>query len=207
MAKRLQAMRVKGYENGFKLTTLPERLEQPLKRLRPTTYFVNSMSDIFHEAIDESFIELVFQTIQKARWHRFQILTKRIDRMASFFLNREVPPNAWLGVTVEDRESIYRIEALRNIKAFVRFISIEPLLEDLGPVDLENIHWVIVGGESGPCARRMRKEWAENILQQCKANNVAFFFKQWGTWSADGKRGSKERNGRLLAGQCWDEMP
>ena len=136
------------------------------------------------------------------------MLTKRADRLASFFRNREVPSNAWLGVSVEDRNySVPRIDGLREVDARIRFLSVEPLLEDVGELDLTNIHWVIVGGESGPKARPMKLEWVENIRQQCEEQNVQFFFKQWGGWGADGKRRSKKANGRLLDGRTWDDMP
>ena len=181
MAKRLQAMGVRGYENGFDLTLLPERLAQPLKRKKPTLYFVNSMSDLFHEDIPDSFREDVFNVIRQATQHEFQLLTKRAGRMVEFFQTRQVPQNAWLGVTVEDKKyGLPRIEHLRRIEVNIRFLSIEPLLEDVGKINLTGIHWVIVGGESGPNARPMKKQWVENIQQQCQQSGVQFFFKQWG---------------------------
>ncbi|MDD5228502.1 MAG: phage Gp37/Gp68 family protein [Methylococcales bacterium] len=208
MAKRLQAMNVKGYENGFNLSILPERLLEPLKRKKPTIYFVNSMSDLFHENIDENFIEQVFSIIQEATQHQFQILTKRADRLALFFKNRVVPNNAWLGVTVENKEhGLMRIDYLRKIDAKIRFLSCEPLLEDLGNINLKDIHWVIVGGESGTNARPMAIEWAENVQQQCQNQKVKFFFKQWGGWGADGKKRPKKENGRILNGRIFNEMP
>lgn len=208
MACRLKAMGTPGYEDGFKLKILPNRLDEPLKRKTPTTYFVNSMSDLFHEEIPFNFIEQVIMTIEKADWHTFQILTKRAERMEHFFQNRPVPKNAWLGVTVEDRKyGVPRIDNLRRIKADIRFLSVEPLLEDLGKIDLTDIHWVIVGGESGSRARPMSADWVENIRLQCKETDVAFFFKQWGGWGADGKKRAKKANGRVLNGRTWDEMP
>ena len=208
MAKRLQAMGVKGYENGFDLTILSERLEQPLKRKKPTIYFVNSMSDLFHEDIQDSFIEDVFKVITQATQHEFQILTKRASRMAEFFQTRQVPKNAWLGVTVEDKKyGLPRIDHLRRIDVNIRFLSIEPLLENLGTIDLSGIHWVIVGGESGAKARPMKKKWALNIQQQCQQSGVQFFFKQWGMWGDDGKKRPKKQNGRQLNGKIFDEMP
>ena len=208
MANRLQAMGVQGYENGFALTLVPERLEQPLTRRKPTVYFVNSMSDLFHEAIPDGYIDRVIDVIAKSPQHTFQILTKRAERMAAYFSTRPVPPNAWLGVSVEDRQhGLPRIEHLRRIEAQVRFLSAEPLLGDLGKLDLRGMHWVIVGGESGPKARPMNKAWAESIQQQCRDQDVAFFFKQWGGWGADGKKRSKKQNGREFAGRTWDEMP
>jgi len=208
MARRLQAMGVNGYANGFELTLLPERLEEPLKRKRPTVYFVNSMSDLFHEEIPDSYIQRVFEVIEQAKQHTFQILTKRAERMAEFMAGRPAPKNAWLGVTAENRaHGLPRIDLLRTVDAQVRFLSMEPLLEDLGEVDLSDIHWVIVGGESGAQARPMQPEWATNIQRQCAEQNVAFFFKQWGGWGPDGEKRSKKRNGRLLEGRTWDGVP
>lgn len=208
MARRLKAMGTPGYENGFKLTILPERLSEPVRRKKPTVYFVNSMSDIFHRSIPNYYIEQVVDVIEKCPHHTFQILTKRAERMVSFFKRRKLPANAWMGVSVEDKKSgIPRIDNLRQVAARIRFLSVEPLLEDLGSLDLTGIHWVIVGGESGPNARPMKAEWVENIRQQCEEQHVQFFFKQWGGWGADGKRRSKKANGRLLAGRTWDNMP
>ncbi|PYE30811.1 protein gp37 [Idiomarina fontislapidosi] len=208
MAQRLQAMGTPGYENGFKLNLLPERLEQPLKRKKPTKYFVNSMSDLFHEEVPFSYIDKVFDVMERTPQHIYQILTKRADRMAEYFFNKSAPRNAWLGVTVENRkQGLRRIAKLRSVDANIRFLSVEPLLEDLGEVDFSDIHWVIVGGESGPNAREMKPEWAENIRIQCDEQNIAFFFKQWGGWGADGKKRSKKANGRLLNGKTWDDMP
>lgn len=208
MAKRLQAMGTPGYENGFRLTTLPKRLDEPLKRKTPTTYFVNSMSDLFHEAVPEAFIDQVFDTINKAHWHTFQILTKRADRMEQYFQTRTSPANAWLGVSVEDKAyGVPRIDHLRRIDATIRFLSVEPLLEDIGTINLDHIHWVIVGGESGPKARPMQVDWVDSIREQCHKNDVAFFFKQWGGWGADGVKRAKKVNGRELHGKIWDQTP
>lgn len=208
MAKRLQAMNVKGYENGFNLSILPERLTEPLKRKKPTIYFVNSMSDLFHEGIDDDFIEQVFSVISQANQHQFQILTKRAERLAEFFNNRKIPSNAWLGVTVENKEhGLSRIDYLRKVNAKIRFLSCEPLLEDLGNINLKGIDWVIVGGESGAKARPMNTEWAENLQRQCEKQGVKFFFKQWGGWGADGKKRPKKANGRELNGRVFNEMP
>lgn len=208
MAKRLQAMGTPGYENGFKLTLLPERLNEPIKRKKPTVYFVNSMSDLFHKSVPDTYIEQVFGVIEQCPRHTFQILTKRAERMERFFKNRAVPDNAWIGVSVEDKKyGVERIKHLKKIKAKTRFLSIEPLLEDVGKLSLKGIHWVIVGGESGNKARPMKQEWVESIQQQCEAQAVQFFFKQWGGWGADGVKRSKKANGRLLAGRTWDDMP
>lgn len=210
MAIRLQAMGVKGYENGFNLSILPERLDEPLKRRKPTTYFVNSMSDLFHNEIPFEFLDRVFDVIRRTPQHTYQILTKRAARMRRYFStsNRSVPDNVWLGVSVEDRKyGLPRIDELRMIKARVRFLSVEPLLEDIGAINLKGVHWVIVGGESGPKARPMKPEWVASVKSQCERSNVAFFFKQWGGWGADGKKRPKKENGRLFAGKTWDQMP
>lgn len=208
MANRLKAMGTPGYENGFRLNVLPKRLNEPLQRKIPTTYFVNSMSDLFHEDVPFEFIDRVFESIQAAHWHTFQILTKRADRMARYFENRVPPKNAWLGVSVEDRKSgLPRIDMLRLVPAHIRFLSVEPLLEDLGGMNLSDIHWVIVGGESGPKARPMQPAWVDSIREQCEDSGVAFFFKQWGGWGADGKKRAKKYNGRELNGRTWDQMP
>ena len=208
MAKRLQAIGVKGYENGFKLSLVPDRLSEPLRRKKPTIYFVNSMSDLFHENIPNSYIDQIFDVIRQTPQHTYQILTKRANRLEKFCRTHEIPPNAWVGVSVENKKyGLPRIEQLRRVNARIRFLSIEPLLEDLGEIDLSNIHWVIVGGESGPKARPMKQEWVENIKIQCKQQNVAFFFKQWGGWGADGKKRAKKKNGREFQGRTWDEMP
>lgn len=208
MAARLQAMGTPGYERGFELTLLPQRLQDPLRRKMPTTYFVNSMSDLFHEQVPFSYIDQVFDVITRASQHTFQILTKRADRMTSYFEGKKAPSNAWLGVSVEDRiYGVPRIDHLRRVNASIRFLSVEPLLEDVGTLDLTDIHWVIVGGESGPKARPMREEWVESVRKQCEASDVAFFFKQWGRWGADGKKRAKKQNGRVLQGRTWDEMP
>ena len=208
MARRLQAMGTAGYENGFALTLLPERLRDPIARKKPTTYFVNSMSDLFHERVSDAYIAQVFETIRATPQHTYQVLTKRASRMARFFARRHVPSNAWLGVSVEDvKYGTPRIDCLRRIAASVRFLSVEPLLEDIGELDLSGIHWVIVGGESGPKARPMQPAWVESIRNQCEEQSVAFFFKQWGGWGADGRRRPKSMNGRLLNGRTWDAMP
>ena len=209
MARRLEAMGVRGYENGFQLSLLPERLNQPTQRTKPAVYFVNSMSDLFHEDVPDSFIDQVFDTIWRTPHHTYQILTKRADRLADYFSSRRPPNNTWLGVSVENRKyGVPRIAHLRNVKgASVRFLSVEPLLEDVGKLNLRGIHWVIVGGESGPKARPMKPEWVEAIKNQCTAAGVAFFFKQWGGWGADGKKRHKKENGRILNGRTWDERP
>ena len=208
MARRLKAMGTPGYENGFELTLLPQRLDDPIKRKKPTVYFVNSMSDLFHEKVADDYIERVFKVIEETPQHTYQILTKRAARMARYFKSRPVPRNAWLGVSVEDKKyGVPRIDHLRKVPASIRFLSVEPLLQDVGELNLADIHWVIVGGESGPKARPMKMLWAESVQRQCEAQDVAFFFKQWGGWGADGKRRAKAANGRILNGRTWDEMP
>lgn len=209
MARRLQAMGTPGYEGGFALRLLPQRLGDPLKRTKPTVYFLNSMSDLFHEEVPDGYIDDVLQVVAQTPQHTYQILTKRAQRMARFFARgRVVPPNAWMGVSVENRKhGVPRIQHLRRVPARVRFLSVEPLLEDVGRLDLTGIHWVIVGGESGAKARPMKPQWAESVQSQCEEQRVAFFFKQWGGWGADGKRRAKAHNGRSLLGRTWDDMP
>ena len=208
MARRLQAMGAPGYENGFRLALHPQRLQQPLLRKKPTTWFVNSMSDLFHSQVPDAFLDAVFNVIQDTPQHTYQILTKRADRLPRYFSGRSCPRNVWLGVSVENRRhGVPRIDHLRAVDARIRFLSVEPLLEDVGPLDLAGIHWVIVGGESGPKARPMAPEWADAVRRQCQQAGVAFFFKQWGMWGADGVRRSKKANGRQLAGRTWDQYP
>lgn len=208
MARRLQAMGAAGYEHGFKLALHPQRLAQPLQRKRPTTYFVNSMSDLFHDDVPDDYIDQVLDVCRRTPQHTYQVLTKRAERLPAFFAGRQVPTNVWLGVSVEDRRyGVPRIAELRRVHAAVRFLSVEPLLEDLGPLDLSGMHWVIVGGESGHGARPMRPEWADRVRVQALAQGVAFFFKQWGAWGADGVRRDKKANGRMLGGRQWDELP
>ena len=208
MARRLRAMGASGYENGFKPALHPERITEPLKRRKPTVYFVNSMSDLFHHTIPDSFLDAVFAVINQTPRHTYQVLTKRAERLPEYFASRRCPPNVWLGVSVEDRAyGLPRIDHLRQIDATVRFLSVEPLLEDLGPLDLSDIHWVIVGGESGHKARPMEETWVENVKRQADRAGVAFFFKQWGEWGADGIKRHKKANGRVFKGRTWDAYP
>jgi protein gp37 len=208
MARRLQCIGTLGYENGFKLSLVPERLHQPFKRKKPTMYFVNSMSDLFHEMVPFSYIDKVMEVIRETPQHQYQILTKRAGRMAKYYRSRRAPLNIWQGVTVENQKhGLPRIEYLRDLSFSIRFLSVEPLLEDLGQINLDGIDWVIVGGESGPKARQMLLPWVESIRDQCKESNVAFFFKQWGGWGSDGEQRNKKANGRMLAGRTWDEYP
>lgn len=209
MARRLQAMGVVGYEQGFrKVRTLPFRLNEPLQKKQPTVYFVNSMSDLFHTDVPESFIDRVFDVMTRCPQHTFQVLTKRAERIADYSRERFVPDNVWIGVSVENRRhGVPRIAHLQFAKATVKFLSIEPLLEDVGRLDLTGIDWVIVGGESGHGARPMKDAWVLDIKRQCDEQGAHFFFKQWGAFGADGLKRNKKANGRLLLGQTWDAMP
>ncbi len=207
MARRLKAMGVKGYENEFEFTLLPHRLEQPLKIKKPTMFFVNSMSDLFHEKMPFEYLDKVFDVIGRTPQHNYQILTKRAEIMFEYFRNRHVPENAWLGVTVENRKVKNRIAFLKKINAKTRFLSMEPLLEDPGALQLSGIHWVIVGGESGIKARPMKRSWVTSIKEQCDRQNVAFFFKQWGAWGQDGIKRNKKLNGRKLNGNIYNNFP
>lgn len=200
MAKRLQAMGQDNYKNGFNLTLHPHVLETPLKWKKPRIIFVNSMSDLFHEQVPLEFIRRIFNVMEKANWHTFQVLTKRAERLAELAPLLNWPNNVWMGVTVENSNSAFRIDYLREVNSAVRFLSMEPLLSPIEDINLKNIDWVIVGGESGPGARRMDEEWVKNILNQCHKTNVPFFFKQWGGIN-------KKKAGRKLDGQLYDEMP
>lgn len=207
MAKRLQAMGAPGYENGFEFTLMPERLDMPLKIKKPTRFFVNSMSDLFHEKMPFDFLDRVFQVIRQTPQHSYQILTKREKILQNYCNQRRMPDNVWLGVSVESAKTKHRIDVLRSIPANIRFLSIEPLIADVGELNLRGIHWVIVGGESGPKARPMQPEWAASVQKQCTQQKVAFFFKQWGAWGADGIKRSKKANGRIFLGREWNEEP
>lgn len=207
MARRLKAMGQAKYNNGFQITTHKECLKEPLSWNKPQMIFVCSMGDLFHEQVSDAFIDKVMETIEKTPQHRYQLLTKRAERMALYFSNHSIPHNAWIGVTVECKSSIKRIDFIRNINATVRFLSCEPLVEDLGNMDLTGINWIIVGGESGMQARPMKMEWALNVKRQAENLNIPFFFKQWGTWGADGIKRNKHANGKLLEGKIIQELP
>lgn len=207
MSRRLKAMGLDKYENGFELTLHNDCLEEPMQWKKPHNIFVCSMSDLFHKDVPFEFIDEVMHTINNTPQHRYQILTKRAERMAEYFATREIPQNAWLGVTVEAQTSKSRIDILRNLAAPIRFLSCEPLLEDLGILNLDNIDWVIVGGESGPSARPMKEDWVLSIKEQTNKQNSAFFFKQWGTWGSDGIKRNKCVNGKLLQGKIFQDMP
>jgi protein gp37 len=205
-AERFRGVPGHPYEMGFELTLRSERLVQPLQWKKPKLVFVNSMSDLFHEDVPEDYIRQVFEVMRQANWHTFQILTKRSDRMADVSSRLLIPENVWMGVSVENQRWTSRIDDLRKLDAPVRFLSCEPLLGPLR-LNLDGIHWVIVGGESGHGARRMRPEWAQSIRSQCKAAGVDFFFKQWGAYDESGIRRSKRVTGRMMDNQIWDDMP
>jgi protein gp37 len=200
MARRLHGMGQPNYRNGFALTLQPQMLERPLGWRRPQMVFVNSMSDMFHRDVPLGFIERVFDVMARASWHTFQLLTKRAERLEELAAHLLWSENVWMGVSVERQDYSSRINHLRRTKAHTKFLSLEPLLGPLPSLDLRGIDWVIVGGESGPRARPMAEEWAVEILDQCRAAKVPFFFKQWG-----GR--NKKRAGRVLNGRTWDEMP
>lgn len=200
MAKRLQAMGQANYVNGFKLTLHPHVLDYPLKWKKPTSIFVNSMSDLFHHEVPAHFIKKAFDVMDEAYWHRYQVLTKRAERITELDGQLNWPDNVWMGVTVENADCRYRIDHLRNSGAKVKFLSIEPLLGPIPDLDLTGINWVIVGGESGPGARPIEEEWVIDIRNQCNKARVPFFFKQWGGTN-------KKKAGRLLEGRLWSEMP
>jgi protein gp37 len=200
MAKRLKAMGSDRYREGFGITLHPDLLDLPRRWKQPRTVFVNSMSDLFHEDIPHGYIARVFETMRACPQHTFQVLTKRAERLARLAPRLPWPGNVWMGVSVEDGRVVERIQWLRTVPAAVRFLSLEPLIGPLEALPLEGINWVIVGGESGPRARPMKREWVNSILRQCRASGAAFFFKQWG-----GVR--KDLTGRKLNGTFYDEMP
>lgn len=200
LAKRLKAMGQPNYRNGFGLTLQPQALELPLGWKKPQTIFVNSMSDLFHIDIPLEYIQKVFNVMAKADWHKFQVLTKRADRLKEFSNDLNWQSNIWMGVSVENQKVIHRIDDLRETNAHIKFLSVEPLLGRLPNLNLSGIDWVIVGGESGPKARPMEESWVLEIREQCEEFGVPFFFKQWG-----GVR--KHKTGRTLQGKTWDEMP
>lgn len=206
-SKRLNAMGVEDYKDGFTFKILPHRLEEPLRIKKPTKFFVNSMSDLFHEQMPFEYLDMILNVIRKTPQHIYQILTKRDKIMKEYFSDNPIPRNVWLGVSVESASFKKRIDSLRNINANIRFISFEPLIGSVDEVNLDGIHWAIVGGESGLRARPIKKEWVEEIYQQCKKQSVAFFFKQWGTWGADEVKRNKKANGRVFRGKVWNEYP
>lgn len=200
LAKRLKAMGQANYRNGFKLTLQPQMLELPLKWKRPQTIFVNSMSDLFHKDVPLEYIHRVFDVMNLAYWHRFQVLTKRADRLAELSNELKWSDNIWMGVSVESQKYVHRIDELRATGAKIKFLSLEPLLSSLKNLDLRKIDWAIVGGESGYGFRPIKEDWVLEIREQCRDFDVPFFFKQWGGFN-------KKKAGRLLEGQTWDAMP
>lgn len=200
MSRRLKAMGQEKYKNGFEITIHPNVLDEPQLWKKPRTVFVNSMSDLFHEDIPESFIMDTFKVMNNYPIHTFQILTKRAERLAELSDKITWTKNIWIGVTVESSDYINRIECLNYAEAFVKFLSLEPLLGPMDNLNLSKIDWVIVGGESGPKARPISEEWVIGIRDQCRSENVPFFFKQWG-----GK--NKKKAGKLLQGELYCEMP
>jgi protein gp37 len=200
MAKRLKAMGQANYRNGFALTLHEDALGLPLSWRKPQVIFVNSMSDLFHEAVPLEFILRVFEVMREASWHVFQVLTKRAERLAECAGEIDWPANVWMGVSVENEDYLRRVDDLRSTGAAVKFLSLEPLLGPVPGLDLAGIDWVIVGGESGPGARPMREEWALEVRDKCLAAGVPFFFKQWGGTN-------KKKAGKVLAGRTWEQMP
>jgi protein gp37 len=220
MARRLDAMGIEKYQDltrrsgkrtAWKGIVREDRtaLNIPLQWKRPKKIFVNSMSDLFHEAVSEQFIEEVWAVMEATPQHHYQILTKRPERMAEVVRESigRILPNVWLGTSIENRKVCDRSDALRSVPAAIRFISFEPLIGPIGAVNLSGIHWAIVGGESGKAARPIREEWIDEIYEQCERQGTAFFFKQWGTWGKDNKRRSKKANGREYRGRTWNDMP
>ena len=200
MALRLRAAGSPNYANGFRVTLHHHALELPLHWKQPRAIFVNSMGDLFHKDVPFDFISKVFDVMHRASRHRFQILTKRSDRLLKLSTRLTWPQNVWMGVTVENADCAFRIDHLRETDAAIKFISFEPLLGPIHEINLAGIDWVIVGGESGPKARPMKPKWAADIRDQCIAENVPFFFKQWGGVN-------KKKSGRILDGSTWDQMP
>lgn len=200
MANRLEAMGMQKYRNGFKVTLHPNLISEPLSWKKPRRVFVNSMSDLFHDDVPLSFIKQVFEAMNVSRQHQFQILTKRAERLAQIAQELKWTDNIWMGVTVENADYLHRIKSLKQTKATVKFLSIEPLLGPLGKFDLKGLDWIIVGGESGPYARPIEEKWVVEIRNQCMQSGTPFFFKQWGGVF-------KKKAGRVLENKIWDEMP
>lgn len=199
-AERFRGVKGHPFEQGFDLRLIPAKVAEPLSWRKPQRIFVNSMSDLFHDTVPTKYIQGVFDVMNQADWHQYQVLTKRAERLEA--LSNVLPwaPHIWVGVSVENKDYLWRIDHLRRTKAHIKFLSIEPLLGPLGKINLRGIDWVIVGGESGPGARGMDGEWVTDIKDQCVKAGVAFFFKQWGGVQ-------KKRHGRELEGRTWDEMP
>lgn len=199
-AERFRGVKGHPFEQGFDLRFIPEKLEEPLRWKKPLRIFVNSMSDLFHEDIPLEYIQQVFDVMNRANWHQYQVLTKRAERLEALSPSLQWSPHIWMGVSIESQDYLWRVDHLRKTHAQVKFLSIEPLLGPLGTINLQGIDWVILGGESGPGARPMNPDWVKDIRDQCVNAGVAFFFKQWGGVQ-------KKRNGRDLEGRTWDEIP
>jgi protein gp37 len=204
IAERFRGTPNHPFSNGFDLTLRRHKLDEPLHWRRPRRVFVNSMSDLFHKEIPREFLDRVFDTMERANWHVFQVLTKRSSLMRRYvnerYAERNCPAHIWLGVSIEDRRALARLKHLASARVSIRFVSFEPLLEDLGDLDLAGVHWAIVGGESGPGARPIDREWVRSIRDQCRASSVAFFFKQWGGIRA-------KSGGNRLDGKQWLQYP
>jgi protein gp37 len=199
-AERFRGVKGHPFEQGFDLRLVPGKIGEPLRWKTPQRIFVNSMSDLFHDKVPLEYIKDVFDVMNRADWHQYQVLTKRAERLEE--LSRELPwaPHIWMGVSVENKDYLWRIDHLRRTKAHIKFLSIEPLIGPLGKINLRGIDWVIAGGESGPRARPMDAAWVRDVRDQCVRAGVSFFFKQWGGVQ-------KKRHGRELEGRTWDEMP
>ena len=219
MARRLEAMGVDKYTGLTRKTGRrivwngvvredEEALTIPYRWRKPRKIFVNSMSDLFHERVSDEFILNVWEVMRETPHHNYQILTKRPERILEISTRiGNVLPNVWLGTSIENADVVHRLEHLHNAPAAIRFVSFEPLIGSVGPIDLSGVDWAIVGGESGKFARPILEEWIDEIYEQCLIARTAFFFKQWGTWGKDNKRRSKRANGRKYRGRTWDEMP
>lgn len=199
-AERFRGVKGHPFEQGFDLRLIPAKVAEPLSWRKPQRIFVNSMSDLFHDNVPAEYIQSVFDVMNQADWHQYQVLTKRAERLEELSDKLPWAPHIWMGVSVESKDYLWRIDHLRRTKAHIKFLSIEPLLGPLGKINLRGIDWVIVGGESGPGARSMNAEWVTEIKDQCVRAGGAFFFKQWGGVQ-------KKRHGRELEGRTWDEMP
>ena len=206
-AERFRGVAGHPYEQGFDLRLVPEKVEEPLRWRKPRMVFVNSMSDLFHDGVPDDFILEVFDVMERAHWHQFQLLTKRPDRAVMLNGSLTWPPNVWFGVSIESNKYLWRLDRLKKTDSHVKFLSLEPLLGPLRRFSLSGVDWVIVGGESGHGARPMDPKWVYSIRDRCNRSGVPFFFKQWGAYGQDGKRRSKKKNGRDLEGQTWDEWP
>ena len=200
MSERLRLMGQPNYRNGFAVTLQPHTLEVPLGWKRPQRIFVNSMSDLFEASVPLDYVRAVLDVARRAHWHRFQVLTKRAERLAAVDSELDWPRNVWMGVSVENEDYLGRIDELRRTRAALKFLSIEPLLGPLPGLELRGIDWVIAGGESGPRCRPMAPEWVIGVRDRCIASGVPFFFKQWGGTN-------KKKTGRVLEGRTWDELP